>query len=207
MNAPIETLTPAEAAVVSHVTMRDVHRVIDEHILPESLYSTDQTRSFTSQACVFISFYFRAADRLTSEERQRTIRIASEPQGSSGSRLVQDAFLTIDLGSFWKDVKESLDRLHAARAMVVSDPEILSGTPVIRGTHVPVYDVAASVASGIPVDRILSAYPSLQREHVELATMYAEANPQRGRPRQRTALPPDVTVLTQRKKRCTPPAA
>jgi len=207
MNAPIETLTPAEAAVVSHVTMRDVHRVIDEHILPESLYSTDQTRSFTSQACVFISFYFRAADRLTSEERQRTIRIASEPQGSSGSRLVQDAFLTIDLGTFWKDVEESLDRLHAARAMVVSDPEILSGTPVIRGTRVPVYDVAASVASGIPVDRILSAYPSLQREHVELATMYAEANPQRGRPRLRTALPPAAAVLTQRKKRRIPATA
>jgi uncharacterized protein (DUF433 family) len=169
--------------------MRDVHRVIDEHILPESLYSTDQTRSFTSQACVFISFYFRAADRLTSEERQRTIRIASEPQGNSGSRLAQDAFLTIDLGTFWKDVEESLDRLHAARTMVVSDPEILSGTPVIRGTRVPVYNVAASVASDIPINRILSAYPSLQREHVELATMYAEANPQRGRPRLRTALP------------------
>jgi uncharacterized protein (DUF433 family) len=207
MNAPIETLTPAEAAVVSHVTMRDVHRVIDEHILPESLYSTDQTRSFTSQACVFISFYFRAADRLTSEERQRTIRIASEPQGSSGSRRVQDAFLTIDLETFWKDVEESLERLQAARAMVVSDPEILSGTPVIRGTRVPVYDVAASMASGIPIDRILSAYPGLQREHVELATMYAEANPQRGRPRLRTALPPAATVLTQRKKRRIPATA
>jgi uncharacterized protein (DUF433 family) len=207
MNAQIDTLTPAEAAVVSRVTMRDVHRVIDEHILPESFYSTDQTRSFTSQACVFISFYFRAADRLTSEERQRTIRIASEPQGSSGSRLVQDAFLTIDLGTFWKDVEESLERLQAARAMVVSDPEILSGTPVIRGTRVPVYDVAASVASGIPFDRILSAYPSLQREHVELATMYAEANPQRGRPRLRAALPPAATVLTQRKKRRIPATA
>src|SRR5258708_25082099 len=125
MNAQIDTLTPAEAAVVSRVTMRDVHRVIDEHILPESFYSTDQTRSFTSQACVFISFYFRAADRLTSEERQRTIRIASEPQGSSSSRLVQDAFLTIDLETFWKDVEERPQRLQAARPMVVSDPESL----------------------------------------------------------------------------------
>jgi uncharacterized protein (DUF433 family) len=207
MNAQIDTLTPAEAAVVSGVTMRDVHRVIDEHILPESFYSADQTRSFTSQACVFISFYFRAADRLTSEERQRTIRMASEPPGSSGNRLVQDAFLTIDLGTFWKDVEESLERLQAARAMVVSDPEILSGTPVIQGTRVPVYDVAASAASGIPVDRILSAYPSLQREQVELATMYAEANPQRGRPRLRTALPQEATVLTQRKKRRIPATA
>lgn len=207
MNTQIDTLTPAEAAVVSGVTMRDVHRVIDEHILPESFYSTDQTRSFTSKACVFISFYFRAADRLTSEERQRTIRIASEPQGSSGSQLVQDAFLTIDLGTFWKDVEENLERLQAARAMVVSDPAILSGTPVIRGTRVPVYDAAASVASGIPIDRILAAYPSLQREQVELAAMYAEANPQRGRPRLRTALPPAATVLTQRKRRRIPATA
>lgn len=207
MNTKINTLTAAEAAVVSRVTVRDVHRVIDEHILPESFYSSDQTRSFTSQACVFISFYFHAADRLTSEERQRTIRIASEPHGSSRKRLVKDAFLTIDLQTFWKGVEESLERLQAARAMVVSDPDILSGTPVIRGTRIPVYDVAASVSSGIPIDRILTAYPSLQREHVDLAAMYAEANPLRGRPRVRAALPARVTVVTQRKKRRVPATA
>jgi len=198
MTAQTYTLTPAEAAVVSRVTVRDVHRMIDEHILPESFYSTDPTRSFTSHACVFISFYFRSADRLTSEARQRAIRIASEPQRSFDSRLVQDEFLTIDLGAFWKDVKESLERLQAARAIVVSDPEILSGAPVIRGTRVPVCHVAASVSSGIPIDRILSAYPSLQREQVDLAAMYAEANPQRGRPRLRVAPPNEQPRRKQR---------
>jgi uncharacterized protein (DUF433 family) len=64
------------------------------------------------------------------------------------------------------------------------DPKILSGTPVIRGTRVPVYNVAASVASGIPMERILSAYPGLKRRQVELAALYVDANPQRGRPRQ-----------------------
>lgn len=207
MNIHSDTLTPAEAAVVSRVSVRDVHRVIDEHILPESFYRTDQTRSFTSQACVFISFYFRAANRLTSEERQRTIRIASETHGGSRSRLVRDEFLTIDLETFWNDVEESLDRLQAARAMVVSDPEILSGTPVIRGTRVPVYAVAASFQSGIPMERVLKAYPSLQHDQVELAAMYAEANPQRGRPRLRTTLLPRAQILTQRKKRRTPATA
>jgi uncharacterized protein (DUF433 family) len=78
------------------------------------------------------------------------------------------------------------------------DPEILSGTPVIRGTRVPVYDVAASVASGIPMERILSAYPSLKRKQVELATLYVDANPQRGRPRQNTSLPSNAKVITKR---------
>ena len=208
MTAHMDTLTPAEAAVVSRVTVRDVHRVIDERILPESFYNAAQARSFTSQACVFISFYFRAADRLTSEERQRAIQLATElPTGNRSKKVVQDAFLTIDLAPFWKDVEESLKRLQTARDIVVSDPEILSGTPVIRGTRVPVYDVAASVAAGIPMKRILSAYPSLQPEQIELATMYAEANPQRGRPRLRTALPPAATILTERKKRRIPATA
>jgi uncharacterized protein (DUF433 family) len=208
MNAHTDNLTPAEAAVVSRVTVRDVHRVIDEQILPESFYNATQTRSFTSQACVFISFYFRAADRLTSEERQRTILLATSlPQSGRWKKVVQDAFLTIDLGPFWRDVEDGLKRLKAARDMVVSDPEILSGTPVIRGTRVPAYDVAASVAAGISTERILSAYPSLRAEQVELAAMYAEANPQRGRPRLRVALPPAAAVLTQRKKRRIPATA
>ena len=52
------------------------------------------------------------------------------------------------------------EKLRAARAMVVEDPEILGGTPVIKGTRAPVYDVAASVAAGLPLDRIARAYPA-----------------------------------------------
>ena len=192
----IESLTPAEAAVVAGVSVRDVHRMIDEHILPEALYTATQTRSFKSQACALISFYFRAADRLTSEERQKTIARASESTPEPHS--IQDEFLTINLTQFHKEVGERLERLQAAQDIVVMDPEILSGTPIIRGTRVPVYDVAASVASGIPMERILSAYPSLKRKQVELAALYVDANPQRGRPRQNTSLPSNAKVMTKR---------
>jgi uncharacterized protein (DUF433 family) len=200
MNAQPDTFTPAEAAVIAGVSVRDVHRMIDEHILPDRLFDSKESRSFKSQACVFISFYFGAADRLTAEERQRTIVLASKVADWSKTRkIVQDEFLTIDFASFSRGVEERLDRLRAARDLVVADPEILSGTPVIRRTRVPVYDVAASVAAGIPMDRILSSYPSLKREHVELAALYAEANPQRGRPRQRE-LPANARVVSKRRK-------
>jgi uncharacterized protein (DUF433 family) len=81
----------------------------------------------------------------------------------------------------------------------VSDPDTLGGTPVIRGTRVPVYDVAASVAAGIPMDRILEAYPSLDADKVELAAIYAEANPVRGRPRSSDELPKDATLVTDKR--------
>jgi uncharacterized protein (DUF433 family) len=199
MNASVNTLTPSEAAVISGVSVRDVHRVIDEHILPEDLYSAEQARSFKSQACVFISFYFRAASRLTSEERQKMIALASKlPEDGTGTKTIQDDFLTVDLSSFRRDVDVRLNRLQAAQDCVISDPEILSGALVVRGTRVPVYHVAASVAAGISMERILAAYPSLNREQVELAALYAEANPQRGRPPQRLSLPPGAKLISRR---------
>jgi uncharacterized protein (DUF433 family) len=197
----MDSLTPAEAAVVAGVSMRDVHRVIDEHILPEGLYDVRGARSFRSDACVFIAFYFEAADRLTSEERQRAIALASgHSSGKKATKIVHDGFLTIDFAPFWTSVDERLQRLNAARAQVSMDGEILGGTPTIRGTRVPVYDVAASVAAGNPMERILSAYPSLNREQVELAALFVEANPQRGRPRQRSVAPLGMEVISSHRK-------
>ena len=123
----IKSLTPSEVAVVAGVSVLDVHRMIDEHILPEALYTATQTRSFKSEACALISFYFRAANRLTSEERQRTITRASE--STPEPQTIRDDFLTIDLTMFHKGAEERLERLQAAQEIVVSDPEILSGTP------------------------------------------------------------------------------
>jgi uncharacterized protein (DUF433 family) len=74
------------------------------------------------------------------------------------------------------------------------DEEVLGGTPIIKGTRVPVYDVAASMDAGFSMKRILSAYPGLDEKAVELAALYAEANPQRGR-RRRSAAPPAGAII------------
>jgi uncharacterized protein (DUF433 family) len=193
MTMTADMLKPSEAAVVAHVTLRDVHRVIDERILPDDLFSIDDGRHVRTTACFLIDFYFHSAKSLTFEERIRAINEA-------GSRLnkyatltwaelleedwrFRDDFLVVDLSSFVKRSKERMDRLIAARDLVVTDPEILGGMPVIRGTRIPVHDIAASMAAGIPIDRILAAYPGLDRAKAELAKIYADANPPRGRPR------------------------
>jgi Uncharacterized conserved protein len=146
-----------------------------------------------ASACTLIAFYFASARHLTSEERLFAIReIGARLRKYRTSALaaladedwtVRNDFLTIDLAPFVKRTKEGMDHLAAARALVVSDPEVLRGTPVIHGTRIPVHDVAASVTAGIPTDRILAAYPALDAGAIELATLYAEANPIRGRPR------------------------
>ncbi len=120
--------------------------------------------------------------------------------GGKSTKIVHDGFLTIEFAPFRTSVYRRLRGLKAARAQVSLDEEILSGTPVIRGTRVPVYDVAASVAAGDSIERILSAYPSLDREQVDLAVFFAEANPQRGRPRERIVPLSGMKILSSRRK-------
>lgn len=108
-------------------------------------------------------------------------------------------FLTIDLAPFVKKTVESFANLEAARALVSSSPDVLSGAPVIKGTGIPVYDVAASIAAGHSLEEILEAYPVLDERRVGLATTYADANPLRGRPKPVSELPRGATIVTDRR--------
>ena len=193
MSLGTEMLRAAEAAVVSRVSLRDVNRVIDERILPDTLVSLDNGRHVVAGACTLIAFYFESAKRLTSEERLFAIRSA-EPRLRSWTRatttalltadwVVRDDFLTIDLRPFFERSVRGLERLDAARELVAISADVLSGTPVVRGTRVPVHDLAAAKASGMADEDILEDYPSVSPDQLGLAILYAEANPRKGRPR------------------------
>lgn len=209
MPAVAEMLKASEAAVVSRVSLCDVNRAIDEHILPEAFVSLDNGRHVLAGACSFIAFYFESARRLTSEERLFAIKTVG-PRLTRSRALawaallredwtVRDEFLTIDLLPFVRETSKRLDDLATARELVAVSPGILGGTPVINGTRVPVYDVAASVAAGLPIEQILDTWPSLDAEKVRLAAIYAEANPLRGRPRVSSDLPEGATIIVDRR--------
>jgi uncharacterized protein (DUF433 family) len=209
MNTATEMLKPTEAAVVAHVALRDVNRVIDERILPDAFFSANDGRRVTASACALISFYVDSAKHLTSAERLFAIQEAGARLKRLGSRAlatlvdenwtVLDEFLTIDLSPFVRRTNERMDRLAAARELVISDPDILGGAPIIRDTRIPVYDVAASVAAGIPFDRIQTAYPSLDADKIALAAFYAEANPARGRPKSGDELPKGAIIIADKR--------
>jgi len=96
-------------------------------------------------------------------------------------------------------VNRCLSQLRQTQRLVIEDPEILRGTPVIRGTRIPVYDVASLVEAGTPLEELREIYPKLTPSQIELASMYAKANPQRGRPRRRH-LPKSLSVSISKKR-------
>ncbi|HXP60861.1 MAG TPA: DUF433 domain-containing protein [Dongiaceae bacterium] len=47
-----------------------------------------------------------------------------------------------------------------------SDPEILGGTPVFIGTHVPVQNLVDYLLGGETIDDFLEGFPTVKREQV-----------------------------------------
>jgi uncharacterized protein (DUF433 family) len=183
-----------------------VRRAVDEGILKGS-FSAGAGRRVSTADCLAIRFYFGTAKRLTAEERLFAIesiapRLKQSGAGKfsdfvGGDWTIRDDFLTIDMAPFVKATAARLVLLGAARDLVTSSPEILSGTPTIGGTRIPVHDVAASIAAGHSTEAIRAAYPTLTAEQIELATIYAEAYPARGRPRA-ISLPNGATLISER---------
>jgi uncharacterized protein (DUF433 family) len=52
------------------------------------------------------------------------------------------------------------------QALIVSDPDILGGTPVFAGTRVPVKNLTDCLESGESIEAFLDDYPSVARAQV-----------------------------------------
>ena len=49
---------------------------------------------------------------------------------------------------------------------ITVDPEILGGTPVFRGTRVPVDALLSNLEAGVSIDEFLENFPTVSREQV-----------------------------------------
>lgn len=129
-----------------------------------------------------LALEYRLANRFFPELRRRLFAaLVASPR--KAVLLLDEGLVKVDLQEPRRDLAASLRALRRARSLVVTDPEILGGEPVFRGTRVPVHAIAAMLEQGSSEAEILKAYPRISAEMIRLAPAYAQAYPIRGRPR------------------------
>ncbi|MGI8835120.1 MAG: DUF433 domain-containing protein [Pyrinomonadaceae bacterium] len=62
---------------------------------------------------------------------------------------------------------------------ITIDPEIVSGTPVFRGTRVPVDALLSNLEAGLTVDEFLDNFPTVTREQALQVLGFSRATLQR----------------------------
>lgn len=71
-------------------------------------------------------------------------------------------------------MKTSAEVHQAADGCVVSDPAILGGKPVFRGTRLPVETLFTYLADGLSLDYYLETFPSVTREQAVAVLRYGQ---------------------------------
>jgi uncharacterized protein (DUF433 family) len=176
--------TPAEAAVLTRLSLKAVNNAIDKNLVPAVVRpgTSDSGRFVDQRGLLALVLEYRLANRFFPELRRRLFdALASSPRKAVLS--VDEGLVKVDLQQPRRDLAASLRELRRARSLVVTDPNILGGDPVFRGTRVPVHSIAAMLEQGSTEADILKGYPRLTPQMVRLAPVFAQAYPIRGRPR------------------------
>jgi uncharacterized protein (DUF433 family) len=63
---------------------------------------------------------------------------------------------------------------EAAGGLVISNPEVLGGKPVFRGTRVPVSTLFEYLADGLSLDYFLESFPSVVRDQAVGVLLYGQ---------------------------------
>ena len=176
--------TPAEAAVLTRLSLKAVNNAIDKNLVPAVVRpgTSDSGRFVDQRGLLALVLEYRLANRFFPELRRRLFdALANSPRKAVLS--VDEGLVKVDLQQPRRDLAAALRELRRARSLVVTDPDTLGGDPVFRGTRVPVHSIAAMLEQGSTEADILKGYPRLTAQMVRLAPVFAQAYPIRGRPR------------------------
>lgn len=190
LDMPASLFIPsAEAAFIAVLTDRQMHRVVDERLLPDSVFEQrGSTRLFTRLGAGFAKFYFGTEDWLLARARRQVLdelsaRVDRLPVKEALLTLMQlDAiswklergFVAVDVLPFLQQALQRVKQVEQADALVVTDPDILGGAPVFAGTRVPSDLVLGSLGAGIGLDRLQASYPFLTEAHINMALEVVE---------------------------------
>lgn len=185
---PSPDLTLREAAELAGVTKTTVEKAVEAQVM-QTLTSPARlrggsTRYVPLQAVAYFAA-LKSANLIDLPVRHKkalwTRLVRLDPTQLRPIEFSPGTVLHVDELS--GEVFETAVRYKESRdAHIVSDTDILGGTPVIRGTRISVYAVLGRLQNGDSVANLVAENPDIPRDAFEAAEIFARAHPLRGRP-------------------------
>ena len=176
--------TPSQVSAVTGLPLPAVHKAIEHKLIrPKRVREGGLVQRLLSKPqLLYLVLEAKGLRSLPLATRRQVAQAVERDPGIDAMFISDGSVILVQIKTARKEVETGLRRLAQSERMVHSDREIMNGTPVYRGTRIPVHAVADMLFQGATVDEILEGYPALTREKIELATMYVQAFPRRGRP-------------------------
>jgi uncharacterized protein (DUF433 family) len=192
--------TPAQASALANLPLPAVHKLIERRLIRPRRLRTGRSiqRMLSREQVLYLRLEAEGVRLLPMASRRAIAKKIEASPGIDALVLTEGSALVIQVKPVRRELDRELKKFDRAASAVISDPEIMRGTPVYRGTRIPVELVADMLHQGVKPEEILEGYPALDREKVDLAPFYLQAFPRRGRPASRPWAKREPTDATRR---------
>lgn len=174
-------LTRNEIAEISGVSLNAVNKALEQRVAKarrsrgRTLLAADEAAALALLSELPISLSIKLKREVRDWIVKRNPAKAEEFELSRALRIAMTANAA--------DVaKRAFDYVRLREQYVEADPGRMGGTPVIRGTRVPVRTLAQLVEGGESPEALKEDYPHIPEEAYDIAVLWAKGNPRRGRP-------------------------
>lgn len=176
-----------EVAELADVSVRAVDKAIEEKVLAGiRTGARGRRRMLPLHAVPYAAIIARLPVTLSLAAKRdlaRTLGKRSSAQMTTEPLEIAPAVMVDVSALVGPDLAERAARYSKAREDYIEiNPDIMGGTPVLRGTRMTVYSVLGRLGGGDSIDDLLDDNPHLTREAVETAARYARTHPLVGRP-------------------------
>lgn len=175
-----------EVAELANVPVRAVDKAIEENVLAGVRRARGRRRVLPLHAVPYAAIVARLPLTLSLATKRDLARTLSKRPAArmTAEPLKIAPAVTVDVPALvGHDLAERAARYSRARERHIEiNPDVMGGTPVLRGTRMTVYSVLGRLDGGDRIENILEDNPHLTREAVETAALYARTHPLVGRP-------------------------
>ena len=179
--------TPAQAAALTGLPLAAVHKAIDGRLIRPRATRSGATvrRLLTKEQLIFLQLEAEGLRLLPLGTRRKIAEALRRFPKTDRLPVGEGTALRIEIKPARRKVESQLKQLARIEDMVVSRPDIMRGTPVFKGTRIPVDLVSDMLSQGATASEILEGYPALNGQSIAIAPLYMQAFPRRGRPSRR----------------------
>ena len=149
--------TPAEASALTNLPIRTVRRLIDRRLIRPRRLQTGRSvqRLLSWEQLVYLRLEAEGLDLLPVAERRKIAKQIEADAGIDVVSVSEGSALLIQVKTVRKELDERLKKLERAESVIVEDSETMRGTPIYRGTRIPV-ELIADISS-VPTFCLLSS--------------------------------------------------
>jgi len=194
-----ELFSVSEAAAIAEVAPETIRTALEKKsVAPSSRRNTGKAvrYQFSVGDVLLVKVLVEFPFALSKEDKRSLAEILVRGDHTAarwsreGADLVYrsgDIQVSVECKAFRQKVARNLSAFRWGRRRIVSNPDVMGGEPVFRGTRIPLQHVASLFRKGVPENEIAEDFPGLSSRDLAYARLFSRLGERPGRPRKRLA--------------------